>query len=69
MCAAEKKTNILEKGAVIQRDQRTYAITPRIPCGLITDFNILRKIADTAEKFGAACIKVTSAQRIAIIGI
>ena len=67
--AEAKKKDILDKGAIVQRDRRTYAITPRIPCGLITDFNILRKIADVAEKYGAQAIKVTSAQRIAIIGI
>lgn len=64
-----KKNDILEKGAIVQRDRRTYAVTPRIPCGLITDFDILRKIADVAEKYGASAIKVTSAQRIAIIGL
>ena len=69
MSDAEAKNDILEKGAIVQRDRRTYAITPRIPCGLINDFNILRKIADVADKYRAKAIKVTSAQRIAIIGI
>lgn len=69
MSDAEKKNDMLDKGAIVQRDRQTYAITPRIPCGLITDFNILRKIADVAEKYGASAVKVTSAQRIAIIGI
>jgi NAD(P)H-nitrite reductase large subunit len=61
--------DILELGAILQRDEQTYAVTPRIPCGLITDFDILRKIAEVAEKYGARAIKVTSSQRIAIIGI
>jgi NAD(P)H-nitrite reductase large subunit len=65
----QKKGNLLEQGAILQRDGETYAVTPRLPCGLITDFNILRKMADVAEKFGAAAIKVTSAQRLAIIGV
>ncbi len=69
MSDAVKKDDILDKGAIVQRDRQTYAVTPRIPCGLITDFDILRKIADAAEKYGAKAIKVTSAQRIAIIGI
>lgn len=64
-----KKNDILDKGAIVQRDRRTYAVTPRIPCGLITDTNILRRIADVADKYGADCVKVTSAQRIAIIGL
>ncbi|WP_269848808.1 hypothetical protein [Methanosarcina horonobensis] len=29
----------------------------------------LRKIADIADKYGAAALKVTSAQRIAIVGL
>lgn len=61
--------DILDKGAILQRDLRTYAVTPRIPCGLITDFSILRKIADVAERYGAAAVKVTSSQRLAIIGV
>jgi NAD(P)H-nitrite reductase large subunit len=65
----ETKKDLLNKGAVLQRDKSTYAIAPHIPGGIITDFNQLRKIADVAEKFNAKAIKVTSAQRIAIVGI
>lgn len=57
-----------ESGAIIQRDKQTYAIAPHIPCGVITPEK-LRKIADTAEKFNAAALKITSAQRIAIVGL
>ena len=56
-----------EKGVVIQRDKQTYAITPHLPCGLVTPM-MLRKFADVAERFGAT-LKCTSAQRIAIIGL
>jgi len=63
------KKDILEKGAIVQRDGETYAVTPRIPCGLITDFDLLRRIADVAERFGAGAIKVTSSQRLAILGV
>ncbi len=63
------KTDILEKGAIVQRDKKTYAIAPHIPGGIITDFNVLRKIVDVAEKHGAQALKLTSAQRIAIVGI
>jgi hybrid cluster-associated redox disulfide protein len=55
-------------GAVLQRDKQTYAIVPHIPGG-ITDPQTLRKIADVAEKYQAAALKVTSAQRIAIVGL
>ncbi len=64
-----RKKDILEKGAIVQRDGQTYAITPRIPVGLIEDFDILRRIADVAERYGAQAIKVTSSQRLAILGI
>ncbi len=64
-----KNKDILDKGAIVQRDGETYAITPRIPVGLITDFDILRRIADVAERYGAQAIKVTSSQRLAILGI
>jgi NAD(P)H-nitrite reductase large subunit len=57
-----------EKGAIPQRDNETYAIAPHIPCGIVTPA-LLRKIADTAEKFGADAIKITGAARIAIIGL
>ncbi len=61
--------DILEKGAILQRDKETYAIAPHIPGGIITDFNLLRKLADAAEKYGAQAIKLTSAQRMALVGL
>lgn len=60
--------DILEKGAIIQRDKETYAIAPHTPGGLVTSA-ILRKIADVAEKYGAAALKLTSAERVAIVGL
>lgn len=57
-----------EKGAVIQKDKETYAVAPHIPCGVATP-EILRKIADVAEKYNAAALKITSATRIAIVGL
>ncbi len=56
-----------EKGAVIQRDKKTYAIVPHLGMGLVTAQQ-LRKLADVSEKYGAA-LKITSAQRIAIVGL
>ena len=61
--------DLLEKGAILQRDKETYAIAPHIPGGIITDFNVLRRIADTSEKYGAKAVKLTSAGRFAIVGI
>lgn len=65
----EVKKDLLEKGAILQRDKNTYAIAPHIPGGIILDFNVLRKIVDVAEKHGAQALKLTSAQRIAIVGV
>lgn len=63
-----KKQSILEKGALIQRDGETYAIVPDIKGGLCTP-EVLRKIAEVAEKYSLAAIKLTSAARIALVGI
>lgn len=60
--------DILEKGAILQRDKETFAIAPHIPGGIIMPAD-LRKIADVAEKYNAKVLKLTSAQRIAIVGI
>jgi NAD(P)H-nitrite reductase large subunit len=61
------KKDILEKGAILQRDRETYAIAPHIPGGL-TDSATLRKICDVADRYGLQ-LKLTSAQRIMLIGI
>ena len=57
-----------DKGVIIQRDKETYAIAPHLPCGVVTPEK-LRTIADVAEKYGHAALKVTSAARIAIVGL
>ncbi|MBE0596014.1 MAG: NAD(P)/FAD-dependent oxidoreductase [Desulfuromonadales bacterium] len=62
------KTDLLEKGAIVQRDKQSYAIAPHLPGG-ITDAATLRNIADVAERYGAKMLKLTSAQRIALIGL
>lgn len=62
------KSNIPEKGAILQRDMDTYSISPHLPGGFC-DPATLRKIADVAEKYGAEYLKLTGSQRIAIIGI
>lgn len=62
------KKDIQGKGAILQRDRETYAIAPHIPGGL-TDTATLRKICDVADKYRVQALKITSAQRIALIGI
>jgi NAD(P)H-nitrite reductase large subunit len=63
------KKDLFDKGAILQRDKESYAIVPHIPGGIILDPNQLRKIADIAEKYHAKALKLTTAQRIAIVGI
>lgn len=62
------KKDIVEKGAILQRDGETYAIAPHIPGGL-TDSRTLRTIADAADRYGAKALKITGAQRIALVGL
>ena len=57
-----------EKGAILQRDNQTYAVAPHIPCGVLTP-QLIRKLADVAEKYGAKALKITGATRIAIVGL
>lgn len=62
------KEDILEKGAIIQKDQQTYAVAPHIPGGFISPADF-RKIVQTAQKHDAKALKMTSGQRIAVIGL
>jgi NAD(P)H-nitrite reductase large subunit len=54
-------------GAILQRDKKTYAIVPRTPAGLV-DPETLEKIAAVARKYEVPVIKITSGQRIALVG-
>lgn len=62
------KQNIPEKGAVVQRDRETYAIKVHMPGGYTTP-EALRTVADVAERHEIPQLKVTIAQRIALLGI
>lgn len=62
------RNDIPEQGAIVQRDRETYAIAPHLPGG-ITDTATLRKLADIGDKYGCKLVKVTSAQRIALVGL
>ena len=61
------KQDILEKGAIVQRDRLHYGLAPRTPAGIV-DAAMLRRIADVAERYAIPQIKLTSAQRIALLG-
>lgn len=66
--SSEAESLAQPRGAVLQRDKKSYAIVPHTPGGIVSP-EILRKLADVAEKYGAAAIKATSAQRLAIVGL
>jgi NAD(P)H-nitrite reductase large subunit len=57
-----------EQGVIIQRDKQTYAVAPHIPCGVVKT-DTLRRLADVADKYGLQALKITSAARIAMVGI
>ena len=59
-----------EKGVIRQkgRENATYAVAPHIPCGIVTPEQ-LRSMADVAQKYNVSMLKVTSAARLALIGI
>lgn len=59
---------IQPQNAILQRDKKTYAIVPRIPCGLL-ERNHLKAIADAVEKYDIPIVKLTSGQRIALVGL
>ncbi len=61
------KKDMVEKGAILQRDRETYALAPHIPGG-ITDTATLRRICDVADRYNLT-LKLTSAQRIALFGV
>lgn len=56
------------KGAILQRDKKTYAVVPRIPAGVIRRED-LKAIAEVVEKYDIPIVKITSGQRIALVGM
>lgn len=56
------------EGAIIQRDKQTYAIVPGSPAGLVTPEN-LENIINTVKKYEIPIIKMTSGQRMVLVGI
>jgi NAD(P)H-nitrite reductase large subunit len=63
-----RQDDILEKGAIAQRDGKSYAVAPHVPGGFL-DVARFRKLMDAAEKYNASALKMTSGQRIAVIGL
>ena len=58
----------LPRGAILQRDKRTYAIVPRTPVGLVTP-EVLEALARVGRKYEIPVMKITSGQRIALVGL
>jgi len=61
-------SDIEPEGAILQRDKKTYAIVPRTPVGMV-NADILESIAKVARKYQIPIIKITSGQRLALVGL
>jgi NAD(P)H-nitrite reductase large subunit len=55
-------------GAILQRDAMTYAVVTRIPAGIVTPDD-LETIARVGRKYRVPILKITSGQRIALVGL
>lgn len=64
---SDKKKDILDKGAIVQRDRQRYAIAPHIPGGLLTK-DMLLTYAGLFDRYDIQAMKITGAHRIAVIG-
>jgi NAD(P)H-nitrite reductase large subunit len=58
----------LTEGAILQRDGRTWAVTTRIPAGIVTPEQ-LETIARVGRKYRVPVLKITSGQRILFAGL
>lgn len=56
------------EGAILQRDGKSYAVTTRTPAGIISPDH-LERVAVIARKYAVPIMKITSGQRIALVGI
>ena len=56
------------KGAIRQRDGMTYAVVTRMPAGIVTPDD-LENVAKVGRKYKVPMLKITSGQRIALVGL
>lgn len=56
------------EGAILQRDKKTYAIVPKTPVGMVSA-EILETIAQVVRKYKIPIVKITSGQRLALVGL
>jgi NAD(P)H-nitrite reductase large subunit len=55
-------------GAILQRDGKTYAVTTRIPAGIVTPEQ-METIARAGRKYQVPVLKITSGQRFLLAGL
>jgi len=60
--------DINPRGAILQRDRKTYAIVPRTPVGLVSP-EVLEAISSVVRKYDIPITKITSGQRLALVGM
>lgn len=56
------------RGAILQRDRASYAIVPRTPAGIISPEH-LENIIKVVRRYNIPVIKMTSGQRMVLVGI
>ena len=56
------------RGAILQRDRKTYAIVPRTPVGLVSA-EVLEAISNVVRKYNIPITKITSGHRLALVGM
>ncbi|MBA3014833.1 MAG: NAD(P)/FAD-dependent oxidoreductase [Proteobacteria bacterium] len=56
------------EGSILQRDKKTFAIVPRTPLGMVSA-DALEAIAAVVRKYKIPVVKITSGQRLALIGL
>ncbi len=56
------------EGSILQRDKKTYAIVPRTPVGMVSA-EVLESIAQVVRKYHIPIVKITSGQRLALVGL
>jgi len=57
-----------KNGAILQRDKETYAVVARIPCGILS-LETMETISSVVKKYSIPIVKISSGQRIVLVGI
>ena len=62
------KKDIEELGAILQRDKETYAIVPNTPAGMLSA-EAMETVAAVVRRYDIPIVKITSGQRLALVGL